>query len=298
MLRFLNSKKFVPYLFISPFFVLFLLFWIGPIFISLYYSFTQWDGGSPQIFIGFENYRKLFHDPLFYKALKNTLMLTISYEVIMIPSAVVLAVLLNNFKGFISRFFKVGYFLPVTMASIVVAIVFDLVLGKNYGVLNNILNLFNINSNIDWINNPNTALWSILFIRLWRNTGYYMVFIFAGLQAIPKDLYEAAIVDGASPIGVFFKITIPLLKPMIAFVVFMSLIWQFQIFDEPWVLTGGGPNNATLTVLIYLYQNTFRYWKLGYGSAISYVFTFFIIIITLLQVKFVSGEKLIRRKNK
>jgi len=285
------SKRLTPYLFISPFFILFLVFWVWPIIMSFYYSLLRWDGMSEPIFIGILNYKKLFSDSLFYQALKNTLILTFSYELILIPLCLIVAVLLNLIPGTLQRFFRSGYFIPVTMSSVVVAIIFNLVLGKNFGLLNNFLNIIGIKQNIDWLNNANTALWSILILRIWRNTGFYLLFIFAGLKAIPKALYEAATVDGANSRGIFFKITLPLLRPVITFVIFMSLIWQFQIFDEPWVLTGGGPNNATLTVLIYLYQRTFREFNLGYGSAISYIFTLIIAILSILQIKLISGRE-------
>lgn len=290
-------KNWYPYFFISPFFILFTIFWIGPIIVSFYYSFLQWDGISKAVFIGFDNYKGLFSDPLFYKAIKNTFILTFSYEIILIPTVIILSVLLANIAErnlagkFISNFIRSSFFVPITMAMVIVAIIFDLVLGQRYGTLNILLNSLGITSNIDWIHNPNTAMWVILLLRLWRNTGYYMIFVYAGLKSLPKDVYEAAKVDGANSLGAFFKITLPLLKNIIMFIIFMSLIWQFQLFDEPWVLTGGGPNNATLVILIYLYKNIIEYSRIGYGSAISYVFTLILILIAILQLRVFFREK-------
>jgi lactose/L-arabinose transport system permease protein len=290
-------KNIWPYTFISPFFILFAIFWIGPIIMSFYYSFLQWDGMGEAVFIGIENYKKLFTDPIFFQALKNTFVLTITYEIILIPTIIILSVLLNNIAErnlagkYISTFIRSSLFIPITMAMVVVAIVFDLVLGQRYGTLNVFLNTIGILSNVDWIHNPKTAIWVILILRLWRNTGFYMIFVLAGLKSLPREIYEAAEVDGANSLGAFFRITLPLLKNIVVFVVFMSLIWQFQIFDEPWVLTEGGPSNATLVILIYLFKNSFQYSRVGYGSAISYVFTLILVMFAILQIRLFFRER-------
>lgn len=281
----INQKKLAPYIFITPFLIMFLIFWIWPIIQSFRISLTDWDGFTPSKFIGFENYLKLLKDNNFITALKNTVLAALVYLVFVVVLSLILGIFLGLMDLRFRNFFRTSYFLPVTMSLVVVATIFQLIYSRTGGLLNNnILKLLNLPP-VDWLGSSKLALWSIVGLRVWRNTGYYSIFIIAGLQNIPKNLYEAAMVDGATMWDCIKKITLPLLRPMILYVIVVSSIWAFQLFDEPWVLTKGGPANATLTMAMILYRNSFKYYKLGYGAAISYILTLLMIIFSLIQMR-------------
>ncbi len=280
----LNQKKLAPYIFIAPFLILFVVFWIWPIMQSFYISLTDWDGFSPAQFIGFKNYINLFKDRDFITAMKNTISAGIVYLFFIVVLSLSLGILLGLMDLRFRNFFRTSYFLPVTMSLVVVATVFQLIYSRTGGLLNTILQIINLPP-VDWLGNSKLALWSIVGLRVWRNTGYYSIFIIAGLQSIPQNLYEAAMVDGARRWDCIKKITLPLLRPMILYVIITSSIWAFQLFDEPWVLTSGGPANATLTLAMYLYKNSFKYFNLGYGAAISYVLTLIMIVFSFIQMR-------------
>ena len=281
----INQKKLAPYIFITPFLIMFLIFWIWPIIQSFRISLTDWDGFTPSKFIGFENYLKLLKDNNFITALKNTVLAALVYLVFVVVLSLILGIFLGLMDLRFRNFFRTSYFLPVTMSLVVVATIFQLIYSRTGGLLNNnILKLLNLPP-VDWLGSSKLALWSIVGLRVWRNTGYYSIFIIAGLQNIPKNLYEAAMVDGATMWDCIKRITLPLLRPMILYVIVVSSIWAFQLFDEPWVLTKGGPANATLTMAMILYRNSFKYYKLGYGAAISYILTLLMIIFSLIQMR-------------
>lgn len=281
----INQKKLAPYIFIIPFLIMFLIFWIWPIIQSFRISLTDWDGFTPSKFIGFENYLKLLKDNNFITALKNTVLAALVYLVFVVVLSLILGIFLGLMDLRFRNFFRTSYFLPVTMSLVVVATIFQLIYSRTGGLLNNnILKLLNLPP-VDWLGSSKLALWSIVGLRVWRNTGYYSIFIIAGLQNIPKNLYEAAMVDGATMWDCIKRITLPLLRPMILYVIVVSSIWAFQLFDEPWVLTKGGPANATLTMAMILYRNSFKYYKLGYGAAISYILTLLMIIFSLIQMR-------------
>jgi len=284
-----TDKKIAPYLFILPFLAIFLFFWIAPIFASFYYSLTEWNGISPPEFAGIKNYLKLSGDTDFFIAIKNTILAGIGYIGVLVPLALGIALVLNQKFLKLKPFFRLSFFIPVTVSLVVVALVFNLILLKEGGVLNSFLGFVGLPANIDWLGDQDVALWSIVLLRLWRATGYYAIIMLAGLQSISGELYEAAEMDGANKFHIVLNITIPLLKPVIIFVVVISTIWSFQLFTEPWILNQGGPNNATLTMVIYLYRNSFRYFKLGYGAAISYILTMLILGFSFMQMK-LSGE--------
>lgn len=280
----LNQKQLAPYLFITPFAILFLVFWIWPIIQSFYISLTDWNGFNPSNFIGFRNYINLINDKTFLIALQNTFVAAIVYIIIVLIISLFIGIVLGLVDLKFRVFFRTAYFLPVTMSLIIVATVFQLIYSKQGGLINSILGLFHIQP-IDWLGNGKIALWSIVALRVWRNSGYYSLFIIAGLQNIPHEVYEAAMVDGAKNWDCIKRITLPLLRPMILYVIVTSSIWAFQLFDEPWLLLKGGPGTSTLTLSIYLYQNSFRFFKFGYGSAISYVLTLIMIVFSLVQMK-------------
>jgi lactose/L-arabinose transport system permease protein len=285
-----DQRRLAPYLFIAPFFVTFLVFWVGPIVTSVGISLTDWNGIQLPRLVGLANYRKLFASSDFYTAVRNTLVAAIVYDALMVVLAIGVAMLLDWRHLPFRRFFRAAYFAPVTMSLAVVALVFQLIYAKEGGLLNQLIETAGLPYKVDWLGDTRLALWSIVALRIWRATGYYAIIVLAGLQNIPKELYEVAAVDGATAWQRFRTITLPLLKPVTAFVVITSSIWALQLFDEPWILTKGGPINATLTMVIYLYQHSFQYGELGFGASIAYVLTMIIAIFSFLQLKLFAAE--------
>lgn len=278
-----------PYLFLAPFFLTFAAFWLGPIVASLGYSFTDWRGFTSVRFIGLANYQKLFADPRFWVALKNTAFYGVAYVTILNVGALALALAFDSAWLKARNALKIGFFLPVTISLVVAAVVFEMIFAKGVGLLNIVQGALGLGS-IDWLGDPRFAIWAIIILRVWRALGYYAVIYFAGLQAIPADVKEAARLDGCSPWQVVRYVTLPLLKPVILFGVVMSTIWALELFDEPWVLTRGGPADSTLTIVIYLYQAGFQYVELGYAAAVSYVLTLMIVGIAMVQ-KLIAGRE-------
>lgn len=286
----LNTRAFWGYLFILPFFIMFGLFFVGPIFASFYFGLTKWSGLSSPTFIGLANYIKLMSDERFIVALVQTLWAAAVYNVIMISLAVAIALILNSKRLRLKTLFRAVYFIPVTISMSVLAIVFSLIYAPETGLLNMALKAVGLPHQFAWLDDPRLAMGSIIVMRIWRATGYYAVIILAGLAAIPAEVYEAARIDGANALQETFKITLPLLKPILTFAIIMSTIWSFQLFDEPWILNKGGPNDATLTLLQYLFQTGFVYFRLGYSSAISYMLTLIIFLITVFQLKLLERK--------
>lgn len=274
-----------PYLFLLPFFVAFAAFWIIPIVASFTFSFTSWSGLTEAEYVGLANYRQLLGDRTFWRAMTNTFLYVFVYNAIMLPLATIIALVLDSAFKRIAPAFRTAYFIPVTVSLVVVALVFDLLFNREFGPVNDILGMLGIDANPNWLNSSSYAPWTVVIMRVWRATGYYSAFIFAGLQSIPRDLIEAARIDGANELRVVWHVILPLLRPIMLFVLVMSSIWSFQLFDEPWILFQGGPSNSTLTVLQYLYQNTFLFSKIGYGAAISYVLTVVIVGFSIFQFR-------------
>ncbi|SES30478.1 carbohydrate ABC transporter permease [Salipaludibacillus aurantiacus] len=282
------TPKTAPYIFIAPAVILFIIFTVYPVVQSLILSF-QTSSGGVSTFAGLDNYRRLFNDPLFYKALGNTFTILIIQVPIMLTIAVLLAVLMNSALLKMRAFFRIAFFMPAITALVAYAIVFMIMLDENYGLVNYALSLVGIDP-IAWLNDPFWAKVSLIVAVTWRWTGYNMVIFLAGLQNISNDLYEAASIDGAGKIRQFFSITLPQLKPIFLFTFVLSTIGTLQLFDEPFILTGGGPNNSTLTISLYLYINGFRYFDFNYASAIAYILVIIIALLSWFQMK-VVGDK-------
>ncbi|CDQ37928.1 carbohydrate ABC transporter permease [Virgibacillus salexigens] len=282
------GKKHAPLVLLAPAVLFFSLFIAYPIVSSLLLSFQISEAGQTS-FVGFDNYIRLFQDPLFYEAMKNTLII----GVIQTPSVIILglltATLLNSGLIKLENFFRLTYFTPAVTSLVGASVIFLLLLNQENGLINFLLGLVGIDS-IGWLNTPFWAKLSIILQGTWRWTGYNMVIILAGLQSISKDLYEAASIDGATKIRQFFSITIPQLRPVLLFCLIMSTIGSFQLFDEPYILTNGGPVNATTTITMYLYENGFQFFDFEYASAIAYVLVGFIALLTYVQFK-LGGDK-------
>jgi ABC-type sugar transport system permease subunit len=285
-------SRVAPYVFISPFYIAFATFMVGPILMAFYAGFTSWRLGGVPEFIGLSNYLQLARDHLFRTAVRNTLFFTIVFNALVIPAAFLLALALNSKVVRFKRFFRTTLFAPITASFIALAIVFDLMLHRDFGFVNLTLNAVGLSSKVDWLKDPRIALWSFVLMRTWRTTGYYMAIMFAGLQALPEELFDAARVDGAGPLARTLHITLPLMKPILVFVAVMSSIFSLQLFDEPWVLNQGGPNYSTLTVVMYLYRTWFGFHNLGYASAISFALSLMMFGFSYAQLRLArEGEQ-------
>jgi ABC-type sugar transport system permease subunit len=276
------------YLFVAPFFLLFAVFILYPIGFSLWLSFRDWSLAGPARYVGLQNYRELVHDSIFWQSMTNVVLIFFIYVPAMTFLALVLASLLNSRYVRLQGFFRTLIFLPYVMSgTVAAAYTFQLILDRNAGYANHFLRLLGA-SPVPWLDNVWWARISVGLLVLWVWLGYNMLIMLAGLQAIPTELSEAARVDGAGPVRIFFKITIPLLRPVIVFAATLSIIGTFSLFTEPFILTGGGPANATTTPVLQIWSNTFAYLRVGYSAAMSYVFFAIIVLIAVTQYFLVS----------
>ncbi|WP_254808533.1 carbohydrate ABC transporter permease [Natronosalvus amylolyticus] len=298
----------VAYLFISPFFVLFGLFLAFPIVYTVYLSFFEYQSVSsdslfwidlgplfidvPQIaelrFVGFGNYVHMAGDSLFWQSMFNTTYILLIQVPIMIGLALALALALNasfvRFKGF----FRTAIAIPVSANIVAYSTVFLLLFNEQFGFINYLLTTVGIEP-IAWLRDEFWARKTIIAAVTWRWTGYNMIILLAGLQNIPQQLYEAAEIDGASRWEKFRYVTLPQLKPVLLFVVVLSTIGTFKLFAEPYVITDGGPTNATITIVQYIYREAFQNWNLGYASALTVVFVAIVSVISIIQIK-IGGD--------
>jgi cellobiose transport system permease protein len=282
-------KNRMIYLFISPFFILFAVFGFFPILFSLYLSFHKWDGIGEMKFEGFGEYIYLLHDADFWKSILNTLEIWIISTIPMLFFALLIAFLLNSTFVRFRNVYRVIYFLPNVTSIVAVAIVFGTIFGDNYGFLNFVLKTLGLNP-VLWLSSPFWLKVAIAAMVIWRWTGYNSIIYLAGLQSIPQELYEAARIDGANMMQTFFRITIPILRPIILFTLITSTIGGMQIFTEPQVLTNnsGGPEHGGMTIVLYLYQQSFLNHMFGYGSAVAWGMFVIIAIFSLINWKIVQ----------
>jgi multiple sugar transport system permease protein len=267
------------YLLVSPWLIGFLVFALGPIISSLYLSFTEYDMANPSEWIGMANYGRLIRDPLIWQSLKVTGFWVLGGLPLRLVVAFFFAVLLNQrIPG--SGFFRTVYYLPSVVSGVAVALVWMWLLQPQFGIINYFLRLVGLEGP-RWLASPVWALPGFILMSLW-STGATMVIFLAGLQGIPNDFYEAARIDGASRARQFFRITIPLMTPVILFNVVMGIIHAFQVFTQAFVMTNGGPANATLFYMLYLYRVAFQYTQMGYGSAMAWVLFLIVLVLTLL----------------
>lgn len=277
-------KKWHAYLFISPFFILFGLFMLFPFLYSFWISLHSWDGVSAPNFIGIANYTRLFQDGLFWKSLYNTVYILVLNIPLQLGLALLLALALNS-KFVVGRsVMQLIYFMPIIVSTVVVAIVFSLLYDSYIGLINYALEWMGLRG-IPWLSSEAWSKFSVVLVITWRWTGYNMVIMLAGLQGIPDELYEAGRIDGATGWKAFRHITAPLLKPVLLFCLIMSIVGLFKIFAEPYILTFGGPNNSSQTMVTYIYNNAFRYGRMGYGSALAYVLFLIIMFVSLINLK-------------
>jgi len=272
------------YLFISPFFVFFLVFGLYPIIYSFILSLNVWSANKPWIFIGLKNYRDLLvNDPVFWTSLWNVIFIFLVNVPVMIFLSVIIAVALNNPLRKNKDFYRIVYLLPYVTSVLSIAIVFY-VMFDDSGLINVLLGLMGVPP-FHWLTSTGMSKISIDILVTWKWTGYNMIIALAGLQSIETQIYDAAKIDGAGSVRTFWRITFPLLRPVIGFQFIMSTIGTFNMFTEPYFLTNGGPNYSSLTLVLYLYRTAFKFFKLGYGAAIAFLTFILVLIPSVLQVR-------------
>jgi multiple sugar transport system permease protein len=280
MLR--SRHIFHAYLFIAPVILLFGIFRVVPAIQTLLYSFYKVELLRGRFtFIGLDNFRRLLADDIFLQAAWNTLIFVVSIVPISGALGLLLAVLFNSkFRG--QEFFKAVYFSPMVTSTVAAAMVWWWMYNPQYGILNVLLKLVGIPEQ-PWLMSSRMALPSVIIFSVWKTVGYNMIIYLAGLQAIPAQFYEAATIDGAGPANRFWRITVPLLAPTTTFIMIYNSILAFQVFDQVFVLTGGGPANSTNVVVLDLYRQAFERYNFGYAAAEAMVLFICILGITLLQ---------------
>ena len=270
------------YLFISPWLIGFLVFTLGPLVASIFISLSKWDIFSAPQFVGFENYIAMFRDPLFKKSLWNTFYYSIFSIPLGMAGGLALALLLNQkVKGL--PIFRTIFYLPSVTSGVAVALLWKWIFNPEFGIANAILNFFGF-PGLQWLNSPTWAMPALIIMSLWGVGGGMLIYL-AGLQGIPRQLYEAAELDGAGSWAYFINITLPMLTPTLFFQLITGIIGSFQIFTQAFVMTNGGPVNATLFYVLYLYRNAFQWWKMGYASALAWFLFVVILILTLIQFR-------------
>jgi multiple sugar transport system permease protein len=277
----------VCYVFILPAVGIFLLFYIVPISHALYLSLHETAAMGQAFYVGLDNYAGLINNDMFWKALRNTLVYTLMF----VPSVAVLpmlvALVLNSaVKG--RKVFRAIYFVPVVCSVVVVALIWKWIYHPDIGILNYFISLFGLPPQ-HWLG-FDLALSSIAAMQVWKSIGYFMVIYLAGLQSIPYQLYEVARIDGASGWQMFWYITLPMLMHTVLLVVVISTINSFMVFDAIFVMTSGGPGNATMTITFLIYTTAFRSFQVGQATAIGYVLFFIIFVISLMELKVLGGR--------
>lgn len=277
------------YLIVSIVLIHFLIFKIIPFVGTFVLSFLDYRFIGKSKFIGLKNWSEMLSDPVFYKSLWNTLLFTIYYVLPTLVLGLILALLIN-YKNKNTTIFKIVYFLPVVTSFVVVAGIWKWIFTSyENGIANYFLKLFRVPPQ-RFLADTKVALLVLAGLSIFKVAGSVMIYYYGGLKQIPESLYEAAEIDGATGLKKFFHITLPLLKPTTLYVAIMTTIGSFQIFDSAYLLTGGGPNYSTTTIVYYIYQQAFVQSRLGYASALSFVLFIIILVISILQKKTIGGD--------
>jgi multiple sugar transport system permease protein len=282
-----NSER-NGYAFVLPYLVFFALFVAYPLIFSFILVFHRWNIVTPMEWIGLRNFSRLFQDPLFGKAIANTLVFLALHIPLQIILALSFALLLNSaikFRGL----FRSVYFFPVVVSGVVVTILWQQLYNYDAGLFNNILNTLSL-PGVPWLVDPAFAMPSIAIMATWKNVGLYIVLFLVGLQTIPSYLYEAAEIDGASKRHQFIRITLPMLNPTIVVIFILSTIGGFSLFIEPYIMTGGGPMNSTLSAMLYIYNQAFSFNHMGYAAALGFVFALIILLVVTVQRRVMETE--------
>ncbi len=283
-----GGKIHIGHTMVTPYYIFFSLFIAYPLIFSFILVFHRWSIIGPLEWIGLGNFIELGGDPLFYKAILNTLIFILIHVPLQVSFALVLAAILNS-KIPAKGAFRAAFFLPVVVSGVAVTILWKQIYSTNLGILNQVLDLIGIGP-IPWVTDPSWAMPSIAMMATWKNIGLYVVLFLAGLQGIPKQLYDAAEIDGANTIKKFFHITVPAINPVFIVVLILSTLGGFSLFIEPYVITGGGPMNSTLSGVLYIYRQAFSFFRMGYAATIGFALAAIIMTVIIIQRRFLEHE--------
>ena len=285
-----HRLKIIPYFYIAPFFILFGIFLAYPVINSFWISFHKQQGISTPTFVGLQNYINLLYDPRFKQSVINSTFYAFGSVFIQLPLAFIMAVVIHsklvpwlNVKST----YRLAFFVPLLTSGVVVALMFGILYDYNSGLINSyLMQWFGDDAKVGWVRDPNVVKWSIIILLVWQFTGLNSLYFLAGLQNIPRELEEAASMDGANWWTIMTRITIPLLRPVILFVMITAINGSYQIFTQPYLLTGGGPRDQSLSVVMYLYNTGFSYFNLGYASAIGYTLVLIVVTLAIINLRF------------
>lgn len=283
------KKKYLPYFLVSPYLIHFAIFTAFPVGFSIYLTFNNWNIIAPMEFVGLANYKRLFSDSTFWRSLLNTLIFLVIHIPLQIVIALFLAELLNQkikFRGF----FRAAFFLPVIVSGVVVTILWQQLYGFDTGLFNRLLVKVGLGK-VGWLTDPNIAMPAIAVMATWKNVGLYVILFLVGLQTVPPQYYEAADLEGATHFQKFFKITLPVINPTIFMVVVLSTVGGFSLFIEPYVMTGGGPLNSTISAVLYIYKQGFFYYHMGYAATLGFFFAMIILAVVVIQKRLVEKDR-------
>jgi multiple sugar transport system permease protein len=290
----MRGQRTAPWFFLAPALVLIGIFFFLPVIAAFVLSFTDFDLyalADPSVirWVGGRNYAQLVASEDFARALRNTLYFVVVGGPLSVATSLAAALLVNARLAPLKGFFRTVYFAPVVTTLVAVAVVWRYILHPRYGLLNYALAAIGLDP-IDWLGDPKWSMPAIIIMAVWKNFGYNMMIFVAGLQNIPDELYEAATLDGAKAWKRFRHITLPMLAPTFVFVALITMIGYFQLFAEPYVMTQGGPVRSTVSLVLLMYEEGFRWWRMGYAASIAFVLFAIILVATLIQLRFRREE--------
>lgn len=282
-------EKLRPYGMVAPAIVIFSLFFIYPIFYMMYLSMFDWNFISPtKTFVGLQNFKDLLADADFRKVLSNTTVYTVLTVTLTTGLALLLALWLNR-KGMFHAFVQGAIFSPHIISLVSISLLWSWLMDPEYGLLNWVIGLFGFGP-LQWLSHPGSSLVSLVIVAVWKGLGYNTLVFIAGLQSIPGDIHEAAALDRSKPWTTFHRLILPMLSPTIFFLVIINLLSSFQVFETIAIMTQGGPVNSTNTLVYYIYENGFRFFKIGYASAAGVILLFIVGVLTLIYFKLLSNR--------
>lgn len=282
-------SKLRPYVLVAPSITIFSIFFLYPIFYMIFLSFYNWDFINPvKEFVGFNNFVELFKDSAFLQVLSNSLNYTLLSVSLSIVISLMLAIWLNR-EGAWYGFVQGALFSPHIVSLVSVSLVWMWLMDPKFGLLNGLLDMVGL-PKLAWLSSPDSSLLSLVLVSVWKGVGYNALIFIAGLQSIPRDVYEASALDKANWWRKFYKITLPMLSPTLFFLIIINLISSFQVFETIAIMTNGGPINSTNTLVFYIYEYGFRYFKIGYASAAGVILLVVVGLLTLVYFKLLSRK--------